>query len=869
MRPVLGALFLILACLPPQVGMAEAVPLAKAGSAEVVLERARLEQRISTGTTALESGLASLAEKAFSQVLDVLPAEDPRHEVIRLMWVSALLATGNLEVAEKALAGQNVPDTPPWKLRQAMLDLALGQRASASGRLQGLHEAELPELDRPWLLYVRGVLQWDAGAQDAGLVLMDRAAKLAVLPSQQAQMELAAYQRRVFAGPVSPELIENLRKKVDAFHGKLSGFQFAQEYALALHKTGKKAEALTVLEKHLSLLSTEASVERGQFLLLIGLLSPAESGRGLLALQELVRGGGARQTLLLGLHMLLSRWPQGDTAQGDWINYLGSLLAELPTHPLRGELLLLLAQAAFEQKKSDLARQSADAYLKEFPQAENAPDALQLLACISLSSQPPQYRTAAAILSRIRDKSENPAEKLKLGIQLADCHFLAGDFENAATLYGSVSEAASGNASAAVLAYQHVLALLHGGQLDPAIKVLDALGPSSAELSGYRWRAEWNLLSRLKAAGRQEEAFSRVRDTLKAGAGKPGGSLPIALVLRLRWMEAHLALEVGRPAEATQYADGLLESLAGQPKPPLEKQELENLQAGTLLLKVRGHLAQHDFPAAEPFITRLREAHPGTPFAQSSYLLEASYHYQADDLVKAQQLSVKLADDFPENPMAPIALMEAAQFAEKRGSENFYKEALTLLERLSSQYPSHELVFYARLRQGHLFRKLNQFGNAQQIYANLVNQFPEHPELNLALLSNADCQLAQAGDDVVRFEVAINLLERLFLQSDLPVDVSVEAGYKLAFAHGQMGKSGDAQEVLGSSLDRFLLNPETGQQRLGVQGRYWMSRSILELGTLLEVSRIPDEARIVYGLIEENNLPGRSLANSRIEQLGI
>jgi hypothetical protein len=84
-----------------------------------------------------------------------------------------------------------------------------------------------------------------------------------------------------------------------------------------------------------------------------------------------------------------------------------------------------------------------------------------------------------------------------------------------------------------------------------------------------------------------------------------------------------------------------------------------------------------------------------------------------------------------------------------------------------------------------------------------------------------------------------------------------------------MGKSGDAQEVLGSSLDRFLLNPETGQQRLGVQGRYWMSRSILELGTLLEASRIPDEARIVYGLIEENNLPGRSLANSRIEQLGI
>ena len=137
------------------------------------------------------------------------------------------------------------------------------------------------------------------------------------------------------------------------------------------------------------------------------------------------------------------------------------------------------------------------------------------------------------------------------------------------------------------------------------------------------------------------------------------------------------------------------------------------------------------------------------------------------------------------------------------------------------------------------------------------------------MLASADCQLAQAGDDTVRFELAINLLERLFLQPDLHPDVSVEAGYKLAFAHRQTGNSVNAQEVLGSSLDRFLLNPEAGTRRLGGPGRYWMSRSILELGTLLEEGRVPDEARIVYGLIEENNLPGRNLANSRMEQLGI
>ncbi len=867
MRVILRASLLLLAILPSY-GIAQA-PLAKDSATDIVLQRARIEQRISLGTTALETGLASLAAKSFGQVLNELTEEDPRYISIRLKWVSALLARGSFQLAEKALSEGEVPNAPAWKLRQSMLDLALGQRASASGRLQGLHENDFSEEDQPWFLYVRGVLQWDAGAQETGLVLMDRAVELAKLPVQRIQMELAAYQRRVFAGPVNLELIEALRKKVDSFQGQRSGFQFAQEFALALHKNGNKEEALAVLEKHLSLLPVDENIQRSQLLLLVGILSPEGGGRGFLALKELIRTSKDRRISLLGLHLLLKSWPDDTTSKGDWINYLSTLLSEVPEHPLRGEFLLLLAQAAFEQEKVELARQTADAFLQGFPQAENVPNALRLLACISLSSQPPQYRTAAAFLSRIRDKLQDPADKLHLSVQLADCHFLAGDYEIAATLYANSAKQSSDEATRAILKYQHILALISNDRLDLAEDILGTLDPLSPDYSVYRWRAEWNLVSKMKSAGRIQEAFSRVRDLIKAGELQSKDHLPHALVMRLRWLEAHLALELGRPSEASQYSDNLLETLDAVPEGKFKESDHENLFAGALMLKARALLAQNDYEASEPVLAKLREDYSKTSFAQRSYLLEASFHYHRDDLVRAQQLNVKLADDYPDNTMAPLALLEAAQFAEKRGSENFYKEALSLLERLTSQYPSHELVYYARLRQGHLFRKLNQFGNAQQIYANLLNQYPEHPELHLALLSNADCQLAQAGDDLVRFEVAIKLLERLFLQPDLPPDVSVEAGYKLAFAHRQIGKSPAAQEVLGSNLDRFLLNPEEKVPQLGARGRYWMSRSILELGNLLEEVSVLDEAKIVYGLIEEKNLPGRGLANSRINQLGI
>ena len=844
------------------------IPLSEKTSEDVVSNRARIKQQISTGVTALETGLPSIAARIIAQVLKDLPEGDNRAEDLRLKWVTALLAIGKFEEAEEAMAVELGLDQPMWELRRAMLDLALGRMDAAAGHLDAVGLEALPKGEHCWVFYVRGLLKWDSGEQGAGLELMQKAVELAAFPAQRAQMELALYQRRILTGPVGLEMVEDLKKKTEAFKGQRAGFQFAQEYALALHKLGQHANALNVLEAHLALLSGSDGRDRDQLLLLIGSLSGKESGRGLLALKQLLRGGGERSPMLLGLHLLLGYWPDNVVAEQEWIIFLESVLLADAEHPLRGELLLLLAQAAFHQKQIDRAREAADAYLNGFPKAEHAPDALRLLASVSISSQPPQYRTAASFLSRLRDKAEKGQERSSLGVLLADCHFLAGDFRNAADLYETSIKEASAELDTSPLAFQHVISLLHNGALDDAKMALDRLDPDQNGVTEYRWRAEWNLITRLKADGRTEEAFSRVRNIIKNDS-RTGGVLPVDLILRLRWLEAQLALEVGRPSEAAEHADNLLEALKGPSINQLQQQELESLLAGAMLLKVQSLLAQKRYKEAVPYFQKLRGEHPGTNFAQRSYLLEAAYHAQADDLVKAQQLSVKLADDFPENPLAPIALMEAAQFAEKRGSENFFKEALNLLERLTNQYPKHELVYYARLRQGHLFRKLNQFGNAQQIYSNLINLFPDHKEIHLALLANADCQLAQAGDDGVRFEVAANLLERLFLQPGLHPDVAVEAGYKLAFVHRQRQNLSQAEEILGSVLDRFLLNQGVAGNPLGVQGRYWMSRAILELGTLLEEGSVPDEARIVYGLIEENNLPGRSLANSRINKLGI
>ena len=67
-------------------GLWARVPLSEFTTRDIILARARIEQRISLGETALETGLPSLAESSFAKVLDALPQEDARRNGLRLNW---------------------------------------------------------------------------------------------------------------------------------------------------------------------------------------------------------------------------------------------------------------------------------------------------------------------------------------------------------------------------------------------------------------------------------------------------------------------------------------------------------------------------------------------------------------------------------------------------------------------------------------------------------------------------------------------------------------------------------------------------------------------------------------------------------------
>ena len=176
-------------------------------------------------------------------------------------------------------------------------------------------------------------------------------------------------------------------------------------------------------------------------------------------------------------------------------------------------------------------------------------------------------------------------------------------------------------------------------------------------------------------------------------------------------------------------------------------------------------------------------------------------------------------------------------------------------------------MFYARLKQGDLFRKLNQFGSAQKVYEFLTVNFAQQKvqDVLLAQLALADCHYAQTATGPSHWESALAIYERLQDLPTAPTDLRVEAGFMHGNALNKRGQADRAQATWMLVVHNFLLEPARAAE-LGAKGRYWMSRVLLELGDLYERGEKLDQARLAYELLLAQKLPGGLLAQRRLER---
>jgi hypothetical protein len=828
---------------------------------------------------ALELGFPSVASELYTQLLGSINTAGVERDALLLELVTARLDEGRTDEAERALQLYKGTPSPAYHLRAGLIAVRRKRIDAARSALVSVKVEELAAPDRGWWYFLQGQVADAAGDFTKARDSYQSAGDAAASDMQRAHFTLARERARLSLGEASESQLNTLRQSAERYQGKSVGYAYARQYAALMATRGRTAEAVDYLSQQLQALPTGERAARDDFRLLLGLIAGAQRAEGRNALEGLLASAGDATLQRVALQLLAR-----DAADAAFFSKLNALIMASPPHPIMADLLLVRAQLGLVEKRVPLvektgaqaqdlvvqvnqaqAEADAKALLAKFPQSELKPAALGLLA--DLSWELLRYRAAADYAAQAR--AELPAGNVRagLGVMMAEAYFRAGDYGAADDAYAAALNEVPSGVSSGGLIGQRVLSKIKGERLDEAAQLLDGFAADARLTIVQRWQAEWALARALQVAGRGGEAYVRV-NRLVNGATSVDGALPPALRVRMAWLQARLSLEADEPAKTLELVAAVPALLNG-----LDAQLRAEVEASTRLLEARAQFQLGKSEEALKILEVLRSDFPKADAAVYSYIDEADYYSANNNFVGAQERLTKLADTFKQHDYAPYALYRAALNAEQRGQDDFYEQAYKILERLVTDYPTHKLVFFARLKQGDLARRLNDFPRARLTYEYLINNYnvAQQPGVLSAELALAACHRAQiTPSDVSHYESALTILERL---QDLPaasIDLRVEAGFQLGDLLATNGKPPEfarAEAVWWTLVTTYLLD-DAQAAKLGPKGRYWLARGLLRLGDLRKERGDLEEARNAYDLVLRKNLPFAKLAREMLVRAG-
>jgi len=863
--------------------------------------------RLNAARSALATGLPSIAAQLLETILadPATPGADRNALVLDL--VSARLDEGKPTEAAAALKKFVGLPTAAFQLRAGLVAAQARPPAGVRAALAAIRPEELVAADRGWYYFLQGTQADAAGDHARANDAYQHAADAAVSDLQRAQFTLAQARAQLQAGGVTEAQAVAYKDSADRYPLRSLGYSYARQYAVAEAALGHQDVAVTYLQTQLHGLPAAERTTSDDFRLLLGLIEGgAPGGAGRNALEGLLTDAADRDLQQVALQLLARDSTETDAREA-FRAKLTELIQQQPAHPILEDLLLARAQLSLADHhymgaadKDPGAEDDANKLLASFPGSQLKPEALGVLTASAWEQH--RYRTAAEKAAQTRAAlPPGDPRAAPLAVLVAEAYFRGADFSSAADAYAAALAAPPPGVPPGDLIFQQVAAEIKADRTAEAGNLLDRYATDPRLDPINRWQAEWNLARVLQTSGGTAKAKARVDRLLAAPATDPAADLPPDLRVRMSWLQARLALDAGTEAgedpahaqafldEARARAQALLDVLPGASR--LAEDFRQDVASKTLLLRAQAEFKLKHESDALATLKQLRTDYPASDASVHSYLDEADHLEEKNDFVGAENVLNALVADFKahpaaagpdaarrteqENTYAPYALYRAALNEERRGQDEFYKAAYNILDGLVNSYEQDDLVFDlvfdARLKQGDLLRRLNQFGAAQGIYENLVNKFPTHADVFRAKLALAACHRAQAATgekatDVSHAESAIAIFDSLRDLPNAPVEVRAEAG----FQYGDMlAQTNHAEaEAAWWSLVAALLPDNAPAVALGVEGPAWLARALLHNGDLLAQDHKLDEARRAYGLVLQKGLPFQATARDRLQSLG-
>ena len=866
---VFGVPLLLVAGL---LGQSEPIPLSEE---DAISFAARNDDRWLAGSAqrALESGLYEIASEMANDILASGRSIDSTIRAqLALTRIDAYLGWGKVEKAVRLLDNleSHGVDENSIALRKAVLAFAEESTQDATQAITSIDSSRLERGERVWLAFLRGWLDAASGDFESARIEFETARSGAEDVSSELYSRIAfltfVHELENSEDSIS---IEELRQSYEAFRGSEDGFRYAQLLAVAADKDGDREGAIGILNTALEELPVEYRSIGDQMRLLQVVIAGLDSDAGRESARSLVVDGSDRGLQRVALQQMATNGLSSSEGQNQhFLDTLDTMLDKDPPHALAPEALYYRAVSKYY---SAIREESSDSFisvdddgerlLRDYPDSEYNRGALALLAASAWQRN--RFRTAASYLTQFRSEYASPDEESRLNVLIADCYFRAGegannpgDFSDAADAY---QLALSGNLvrdESSQVFFQLVLSHLNAGEIDDAKRALDDPGLTRRSTIVKIWQAEWMLIKRMRQLGESMEAYERINSFVGLE------DLNLSLQLRMLWFGSKLSFESGLYAETQVWFDRLMTVL--EEIGPSEL--IERVESDAKLTLAESLLRQGTVDEGLAILSSVRNEFPGSESAERSYLVEARHLSDQDLVVESSQLLNELVENSPESRFAPLALYEIALNAEKRGQGEYLSQAIEHLDRIALDYPESDLVYYARLKQGNLARKLNEFEAAELVYESLENTYRDRDDRYWAQISLADTLIARASEDPSKFEAGISRLEYLVDLPTAPVPLRVEAGYKIGIAWENQGELAKAKAAFWNLYNLFV-EDESRMQRLEKQGRYWLSRSLFELAEIFQSEANLDMAIEFYRKIEELGLLGSELARARIDQL--
>ncbi len=803
---------------------------------------------------ALEVGLPRIARPLLEKTFHQLDESSPLYVDL----VSGLAET-HLAIGDYESALQWIEKIPPGKksfsatIAHLLASIQINGESvleEAAGALDRFDPEELTEYERSWYHLARGILQSRLGSHADALNAFDQARESTQLPRLQRLIRIALLIEEVHSLDADDGLERDLRRQLEETFRPEVRIPLLRSYAFVLKQLDRKEDAIQLLLDEIPHLREENFKERDELKLLAGLWAGTDSARGQDIFRSLLETGRQRQAMSSALDLLLG---SGEISSVEIMEWMDEWMDRDPSHPLLDELLFARAGLAAQNDRLNEAADLLDLLEENYPGSDVLPITQRIRAYIAWRNDPPRLRTAAIHLLDSVEGTPDVAIQADLLSLAGDLYLLNQDFSNAEDAYRRAISKSEDPTKLKERQFHRVYALIRAGSLGRASEILEQSLDEETLTADSRWKLEWNLSTRLRIEGRGDEALSRVRDLLdRADEDPPETS---SLRLRMLWLEAYLLSDQGHQDQALAVIEKLLENETGE-------DELDPLLAGQgLLLKGQVFLAKGDREKAAATFQTIRDTHPESRPAILTLLLEARHFAANDSSIEAQQRLVSLAETYPSSEYAPHALYEAAETALARGTGSGVEEAVKFFDQIYQDYPDHPLAIEARLRQAFILSGQQRFSAARSVHESILRRYPEHPRRPRVELYWADTIVANPGASDELLVSALAVYQRIAESERAQTEIRMEAAYKAATLLARMGRG---EEAIGQKWQVLRLYRET--PALGAS-RYWLARSIFDLGDYLESSGGSEEALTLYRVVIEEDLPGQAIAEARIRRL--